>query len=272
MKIVLIENRPSVGFGSNLDVLLRATIALNKMGVTDIYYHWENVFYGEPGENLYEKYFKKQPPLTGQGVKMAHAIQFAQNLLHYDLSSEQNSLLEKWGLFETDMFKRLKRDAVETSNAGVGVHVRNPFNAHLKYPSLDTYFQWIDKILDRCANKNLVLVTDLDSTVGAFNYMYGENLKYNKKVFRTPFFYDNSFDHGEWPKITDRSKLGYDFLLEAYSLSTCQEIIYAGSNLVTISAALNPGNYFHQIPTKSNDWDGGFENVKKLNKQKRKIN
>jgi hypothetical protein len=273
MKILLVENRPNVGFGSNIDVILRATVALNKMGVTDIYYHWENILYGDPGENLFDKYIKKQTKFSGVGAKMAHAIQFAQGLLHYDLSSEQHNLLRNWGFFETDLFKRIKIDALNAVDSGVGIHVRNPFNGHLEYPSISTCIEWANRILDnhyrRFLNNSLFIATDQDSAIGAFKYEYGKKLKYNKNVFRSPFYMEK--DHGFWPDITDKSNLGYDFLLEAYALSMCKEIIYAGSNLVTFSAALSPGNYYHQIPTKSRDWDGGFENVKKLNKQKRKL-
>ena len=272
MKILLIENRPPAGFGSNLDVLLRATIALNRIGLTDIHYYWENLNYGAPGENLFEKYIKKQNPIdSGEEIKMAHAIQFAQDLLHYDLSIEQNNLLKDWGFFESELFKKVKKDAADTENAGVGIHIRNPINVHLVHPPLSTYFEWTERIIEKYnkkySNQNLVLVTDQDSTIGAFKYVYGDKLKYNKKVFRTPFFLMGQ--HDTWPEWTDKFNLGYDFLLDAYLLSSCKEIIYAGSNIVTFAAALKPGNYYHQIPLKSLDADGGFENVKKLNKQAR---
>lgn len=271
MKILLIENRAPVGFGSNLDVILRATIALNKLGITDIYYYWENINYGEPGENLFDKYIKKQTFDASGELKQFHAIQFAQETLHYDLSFEQNIVLKKWGFFDSEIYRNLKLDAANISGeAGVGIHVRSI--SATAVPPLDVFFEHADRVLEsslrRYSNDNLVLATDRDSVVGAFNARYGSRLKYNKKVFRCPFYLET--EHNEWPELTDKSSFGYDFLLESYLLSTCREIIYVGSNLVVIAAALNPGNFYHMIPSKNVEaWDGGTENIKKLNKQKR---
>ena len=266
MKILLIENRPFVGFGSNLDVILRATIFLNRMGISDIYYYWENINYGAPGENLFEKYIKKQEKIKeGEELKQVHAIQLAQDLLHHELSMEQNKVLQNMGFFDSELFKKIKQETSEQSGPSIGVHVRS--HAHSILPTFNEYIEYIDQIVERhytiYKNRNLVLVTDRESVVGAYKAIYGNNLKFNSQVFRCPFYLET--EHTGWPELTDKENLGLDFLREVYLLSTCTEIIYTGSNLVTIAAAFKPGNYFHLMPVKSrDDWDGGVENIKKL--------
>jgi hypothetical protein len=268
MKIHLIEQRSGAGLFSNIDVILRALLALKESNFNDIYVDWTNPDYGDPSENLFDKFFYRQSVEPNAVMHPVHAVQLAQPLLHRDLSVLQHHLLKDLGFFDSELFKEAKARSIVTGNMALGVHVRYVY-AHYKVPSIDLYVTETKRILDELGSPNLdfFLATDHSAVVSAFLAAFeADAMRYNKNIYRSPFF--EATNHLTWWQKKEKKELILDALQDALSLSNCEEILYAGSNVVTFSAAINPGRYYHLMPTVTSEPDGGVDNVRLLNRQK----
>jgi hypothetical protein len=271
MDLILVENRGYTGFFSNVDVILRAIISARSANIENIYVHWENENYGEAKENLFEKYISGPQKRPMDGAKVLHAIQLAQPMLYKDLSWQQHEILEQYGFFRSEFFEKIKAESVNVENVRLGVQVRDTIE-HYETPGIAKIFKKLDEVREGLPEKyrrNFVLVTDKTAVISAFKARYDNDVVINSNIYRTPFF--EVFNHYDWPKNCSKDKLVADVIRDAYILSLCDEVIYSGSNIATISAAFRPGNYYHFIDTVNQDAaDGGANNIRKIKRQPRR--
>jgi hypothetical protein len=274
MKILLVENRPTAGFFSNLNVLLKALMVLYQSNIYEYYVVWKNPSYGDPDENLFEKYFYKQSDLPDASFKLIHAIQLAQPHIHIDHSFFINELLHKLKFFDSKPYREAFDESVLKESLELGVHVRYNHQHHYEVPTLGTFIENIERIqkekkTEKCP---FFVATDHKAVLSAFSAHFNDSgYVCNENVYR-PEFFNGNHDHIDWGIDIERDKLAKWAIQEAISLSCCKEVLYAGSNVVEFSAAINPGRYYHLLGTKAlSAWDGGFGNVKKLNRQKKRI-
>jgi hypothetical protein len=274
MKILLVENRPLAGFFSNLNVILAALMVLQQSNITDYYVVWQNISYGTAEENLFDKYFYKQTNIPDDSYKVIHAIQLAQPHLHKDNSFAFNEILTKHKFFDSKPYlEAIHRSAIKTK-IDLGVHVRYNMQHHYEVPSLGSFIKKISQIQQelKITDKPFFLATDHSAVISAFNAEFSlSQFIFNDNVYR-PEIFEGSTDHSDWHHKVDGETLALYALQEAVSLSLCEEVLYAGSNVVGFSSAINPGRYYHLLDTKPlSAWDGGMENVKKFIKQTRRL-
>jgi hypothetical protein len=249
MKIFLVEKRSGTGLFSGLNVILRAIYFLKKNNINDIYVHWENENYSDAGVNLFDKYICHQNKTPGE-YKFAHAITFAEELLHTNLDFELNAILNELNFFSSSLYEQLQQKSIQMADNLLGIHSRF-VNGHYNAITPQEYFELIDihlpQIYSDSRKYSFFMASDHDLPLSAMKGKYDFQIFHNQ-VYRSPFF--GFTGHIDWQFIIPKEQLLMDAFIDVYSLSKCMYLICAPSNVSGMAKIFSPSiKTIQLIPT-----------------------
>lgn len=252
MNQIIIQNR-NCGFFSDFNTIVGSLNYIKKNNIQNFYFVWENVFYQEKKYNMFDEYFYKQNPyeyfedsLTNTAVDLGwKTIEAAEALLKTkgDIFGfeELHQTLKHFNYFENPIFKQIKNKTFIKPKT-IGIHVRQTDHwGHGQLLPIQYYFQKLEEKLNQY--ENIFLATDEVRVVDEFMKRYGNRVYINQDIVRS----DNHIPIHTGKYINYKEKLAEDVLLDAISLSLCDETIITSSNISHYIFIINPNLKYFKI-------------------------
>jgi hypothetical protein len=229
----------NAGFFSDFNVTLGCLNYIIKNDIKQFSFIWNNSLYQDDKTNLFDKYFFKNKIYdTYDAVMQTREIggTYYQPVTPHETLLNSHNILQRFNYFEeNDMFNALKHKCMKAENT-LGIHVRGTDHwQHGPLFDIDTYFNAVDKKLDERNFTNIFLATDEEQNIEKFTRRYGNKLIVNKDIIRSTSsvaIHHINYKHKE--------KLIHDVMLDALSLSQCEEILITSSNVAGYAIAVNP--------------------------------
>lgn len=247
MKYFLEQNR-ECGFFSSFNIIVGCLKWLEDNSIVDFYIKWNNILYQTDNKNLFDKFFFNQKPIDNHNpediinidtMKVGNIYEFIHNI---ELCKTLNKILIKYGHFDNPVWKKCNELCISRENS-LGVHVRRTdHHLHGEFLDNDFYYEIIDNKLQENNYKNILLITDENKVVKEFVSKYGDLIMLNENIYRSD---DENPIH--YKHLENIDELAEQIMIEAISLSRCEEIIVTSSNVSGYSLMLNPQIKFEQI-------------------------
>ena len=146
-----------------------------------------------------------------------------------------DNIIKHFNYFENPYYQTLKSNCAKRDNC-LGVHVRGTDHwRHGPIVDLDTYFKFIDRKLFEESYTNIFLATDEVRVVQGFQSRYGDKVFTNDEILRS-----ETADGIHLSGVPNKEKLIEDVMLDAISLSLCDEILITSSNVSGYALTVNP--------------------------------
>lgn len=244
----IIEQKRECGFFSSFNIIVGCLKWLEDNSIVDFYINWNNKLYQSDNKNLFDKFFYNQKSIenfTSFDFTTIDAMTIGNiyNWLHdIELCEKLNKILAKYGHFDNPVWKKCKELSNYKENT-IGVHVRRTDHyLHGEFLDNEFYYKIIDNKLKDNNYKNILLITDENKVVEEFLSKYGDMIILNKNIYRSE---DQNPIHYKY--LENLNDLAEQIMIEAISLSRCEEIIITSSNVPVYSLMLNPHIKFDQI-------------------------
>lgn len=240
----LIKQHRAVGFFSSFNIIVAALKFVYDNKIDNFFVDWKNSLYQTDEKNLFDTYFYKQsPPNKIDYIHNATEMGYIYtSIFDRALLLELNNILKVYGHMDNNIYKKCKDDCIKIENC-LGVHVRGTDHwQHGPLLNAEYYFKKIDEKLNLESYKNILLITDENKNIEIFKNKYGDIIHTNNNIFRssneTAIHYSN---------FSNLDKLVQDVMIDAISLSMCDEILVTSSNVSAYTLMLNPTIKFEQI-------------------------
>lgn len=226
------------GFFSDFNIIIGCLNYIINNQIDNYTFIWNNILYQSNQENLFNKIFFKtneynfyDKEINASSIGCEYYSQF--NPREKFINSY--NILNYFNYFNNPYYLDLKNKCKKQLNT-LGVHVRGTDHwQHAPILDIDIYFQYIDKKLESGKYTNIFIATDETRYIEKFQKKYGKKIIFNDNILRSNT--SISIHHNNF---LNKEKLIEDVMLDAISLSECEEIIITSSNVSAYTLALNP--------------------------------
>lgn len=234
----LFTQQVNAGFFSDFNVIIGCLDFILKNKITNFSFVWNNILYQSSKVNLFDIFFFKTKTYE-EYDKTITAISigatYYQPINPHEKFLNSYEVLNYFNYFENSIFLDKKNKCVKRENC-LGVHVRGTDHGmHGPLLNLNIYFDWVDKKLNENNYSYIFLATDEEQYVDSFHKKYGDKVITNNNITRS---ISNTAIH--YSNYEDKEKLIEDVMLDAISLSQCEEILITSSNVSAYTLAINP--------------------------------
>jgi hypothetical protein len=235
----LFTQKSTRGFFSDFNVALGCLDYIIKNDIKHFSFIWNNSLYQDNTENLFDKFLFKNEVYDAYDVLIQAGDiggVYYQPVNPHEKFLNSYNILKHFNYFEeNNMFNTLKRDCVKAENT-LGIHVRGTDHwQHSPLLDIATYFKAVDKKLAEKNFTNIFLATDEEQNIEKFSRRYGNKLIVNNDIIRSSSLVAIHFNN-----YKNKEKLIQDVMLDALSLSQCEEILITSSNVSAYTLAINP--------------------------------
>lgn len=256
---LVVRNRDA-GFFSNVNAVVDGLVhRLGREGVEAVRVEWrapEHAFqfpYGtESDGNLWDAFFEPLPfavfperivetdtfanlAMTGRGAYATYKLKPGWRQRYHQAYSRY--LKPKGRIL--DKVDQIHRDCMN-GHYCVGVHWRHSDHDAenlFRIPSPDVFIDRVAKLLPRDRSWRILLATDTQAAVSAFDAAFGDRLVIQPDVGRAEDQSGPQFHHGHTNPST---ALGDDVLIDCLLLARCDALLHSTTNLATAVGYINP--------------------------------
>lgn len=244
------------GFGVLYKNLLRYLYVADTYGFLPYIEFSDNVRYANNDcLNAYENFFQQPAGLSHDAVMMSENVIYSKpqdlSLLSsqcgYDIEKttiSSLSVIHKKMLSVSELAKVKIADSALPQNKGIrvlGVHVRGTdfkknFKNHPVYIPPEVYLQKAKEEMIRSKYDKVFLATDEQAIEEMFSQEFGDDLILNN-CYRSKD--DTAIHYAQYMDADEKTVIGYDVLLDIYSLAMCSSLIGGKSNVSVMAQVVN---------------------------------
>jgi hypothetical protein len=249
----LIHQKRDAGFFSTFNIIVGALMYLKQNNITNFYINWTNPLYQQQETNLFDTFFYQQNiEYFSHDSQHIDAVQIGnvyEPILQQQLFLKLNQILHHYNYFENTKYKECL-DLCKKHVNSLGVHVRRTDHGqHSELLDIDNYFHIVDTKLSNLGYTKLFLTTDDLHVVSLFKKRYGDIVYRNENGMISS---DGRAIH--FSNHSNKEQLALDVMIDALSLTCCDEIIITSSNIAAYALMINPAIKYEQIDIHKNHY------------------
>lgn len=237
----LVVQQRNAGFFSDFNLIVACLHYFYDNSIVDFNVYWTSDLYQTTKQNMFDEYFFKNKKIHqfSNQFDIIHDVGVLGGSLWTHINEhwkfeKSHEVLKFYNYFENSVYKKCKDKCTKRNNS-LGIHIRGTDHTqHGPLLDINEYYREIDKKLSNENYTSIFVATDELRILQACQQKYGDMVIYND-VHRS-----NTQQAIHLSNLPQKEQLAEDVLLDAISLSHCDDIIITSSNVSAYTLYLNP--------------------------------